>query len=136
MTISAAIALRTAVRSLLLASQPLLDRLGGPKVFEEAPRNADMPYVTFGDVRSRDWSTSSDKGAEHTLIVDVWTQHHGPAAALEVAELVSAILADIEMAMQDHRLISFFEQSIETRRELNGRAWRARLIFRVITEKM
>ena len=136
MTADAIIALRRALRVALVANGPLTARLGGPEIYDEAPRNTTPPYVAFGDVRSRDWSTVSDSGAEHSFAIDVWSQHHGVNEALEIAALVASALETTTPVLAGHRLISMFPQSVESRRENGGRYTRARQIFRAVTEKI
>ena len=136
MIAAASLALRKAVLASLTADAPLAARLGGPRIFDEAPRAANPPYVGFGDIRSRDWSTSTDAGAEHTLTIEIWSQHHGAQEPLEIAAFVAAALSAAPPAPVGHRLISILPQSVETRREDAGRFIRARQIFRAITEKI
>ena len=135
MIAASAIALRKAAHALLIADTALLTRLGGPAVFDEAPRNTSPPCVTLGEIRSRDWSTSTDKGAEHNLIIEIWSQHHGAQEALEIASLVAQALETGPVTLSGHHLVSLRAQSLETRRENNGRTTRARQLFRVITEQ-
>lgn len=133
MTPGSIIALRKALRSALLAHSALVARLGGPRCYDEAPQGAQPPYITLGDVRSRDWSTASDDGAEHVVALDIWSRHHGVEEALDIAELTSQALAAMP-AMTGHRLVSMRLQSSETRRENKGQIARTRLQFRAVTE--
>lgn len=133
MTPLSIIAVRRAARQALLAHAPLMARLGGARCYDEAPPGAVMPYLTLGDVRSRDWSTSSDDGAEHLLVLDVWSRHHGAEDALDLAALAQQALAAWP-AMTGHRLISLRLQSVEARRESKGQIAHAMLRFTIITE--
>jgi len=135
MSAGAAIALRAALRNVLLTNASLVQRLAGPRVYDEAPAGAEMPYICFADVRTRDWSTNTDSGAEHTLAIDVWTRHHGVQEALEISEMMALALAAGTPAPIGHHLVSLQQRNIETRREHGGRHARARLTFRAVTEK-
>ena len=134
MTAGATIALWRAVHTALINDSALTTRLGGPKVFDEAPRGATPPYVAFGDARSRDWSTSTEPGVEHSMVIDTWSQLHGVQEALEISALVVDALENAALAPAGHRLILLRAVSVETRREDGGRFIRARQGFRAITE--
>ena len=134
MILSAGIALRKAMRERLLANAALLARLGAQRVYDEAPRAAPTPYVTFTRVQSRDWSTMTDRGSEHFLTLDVWSSRPGAYEALELAALVAAELDDAPLTLDGHRLISLRCLDTETGRENANRFVRARLRMRAVTE--
>lgn len=136
MIAAAALEMRKAIVTALLADSILATMLGSAKIHDEAPRNQQPPYVTLGDLRSRDWSTGSDRGAEHILALDVWSSHHGTREALEIADRVATVLEGAALAMTGHRLISLALQSTETRRENGARFMRARQTFRIVTERI
>ncbi len=138
MSSAAVVAVRKAVRSRLAGDASLGALLGGvaggARIFDEAPRNAEPPYVTFGDARSRDWSTSSDRGGEHFVTLDIWSQQRGQREALSIAARVQDLLDDAALALDGFRLVNLRYQQIETRRENQGRFTRASLRFRAVTE--
>ena len=134
MSASATFALRKAIHARLVADAALLALLGGARVYDEAPRGTEPPYVTFGDARTRDWSTASDQGAEHFVVLEVWTQHRGAGAALTIAARIEKLLHDATLTLEDHRLINLRFEQIESRRENQGRFARASLRFRAVTE--
>ena len=134
MSASPVIALRKAVRAVLLADAALLAALGGPSVYDEAPREAGPPYIAYGDSLARDWSTASDRGAEQFLVVEVWSVQRGLREALDLAARVTALLDDQALALEGHRLVNLRLVAMETRRELNGRFVRASMRFRAVTE--
>ena len=131
-----ALALRAAVRARLIADTALSARLGVARVFDEAPRDAAPPYVVLADVRSRDWSTSTEAGAEHTLVIDVWTLYRGVAEAVEIAVLTSAALSGAPPVLTGFRIVSFEPLTLETSRENAGRLARARLRWRASIEAL
>lgn len=133
---SAALALRAAIRSALVADAPLVALLGGPHVHDDAPRDLAPPYVTFGPARQRDWSTSSDEGGEHQLELDVWGGADSMRPALNVAGAVIAALDEAPLALMGHRLVDLRFVALETRRERSGRSTRVSLRFRALTEKL
>ena len=130
MTRLVTIALRKAIRASLSARPDL----AGVRIYDEAPRGASLPYITFGDAQWRDWSTSSDRGAELVVVLDVWTDDRGLRQALEIADRVAACLDAAPLDLEGHRLIDIRLDALDTRREGNGRWSRASLRFRAITE--
>ena len=55
---SAAWELQKAIHGKLASDAGVLAVLGGARIYDEVPRGAAFPYVTFGGVTSRDWSTA------------------------------------------------------------------------------
>ncbi len=51
----------------LTADAPLSALLGGGRVYDDVPQRAELPYVTFGQSSTRDWSTGTDDGHEHVV---------------------------------------------------------------------
>ena len=131
---SPVISLRKAIRLALAGDAALVAKLGGPNVFDEAPREAIPPYIAFGDASVRDLSTSSDRSAEQFAVLNVWSLQRGLREALDIADRVAALLDDAALALDGHRLVNLRLVSLETRREGNGRFARASLRFRAVTE--
>ena len=116
------------------ADASLIAKLGGARIYDEAPRGVAAPYLQFGDVSSRDWSTTSDAGAEHVLHLHVWSMQQGLKEALEIAADAQRILDDSALTLGGHRLVSIQYVSTESRREQSGRFARISLRFRAVTE--
>ena len=131
---SAVIALRKAVRAALVADAPLLALLGGAKIFDEAPRDALTPYVTFGDALARELSTSLYPGLEQVLVLHVWSMQGGAREGLEIADRIAFLLDDAAMTLDTHRLINLRFSAVETIREDSGRFVRVALRLRAVTE--
>jgi hypothetical protein len=112
----------------------LTGMLGAANIFDDAPREAQPPYVTFGDLQSRDWSTNLDHGFEHVVVINVWSTQRGAREALAIADRVRDLLDDQPLTLDDHRLINLRFAQMETRRDNNARISRASLRFRAVTE--
>ncbi|MCC2098547.1 MAG: DUF3168 domain-containing protein [Hyphomicrobiales bacterium] len=133
MSAAASLALRSAVRDALLAEAALTTRLGGNRIYDEAPGNIEPPYVTFGDVRIRDWSTSSDRGSAHTLTIEAWSKHHGLQECLEIAALIEAALETPPPA-PGLNIVLLRVESMETARRDKGRLALARMRLSALVE--
>lgn len=130
------LALRRAIRARLVADASLLSALGGAKIYDEAPRGAEAPYLLFAETRLRDWSTSGSKGAEQLITLSVISNQRGAAEAIDIGETVLALLDDAPLTLDGHHLVSISHQTSETRREHNGRFARLDLRFRATTEAL
>ena len=126
MSAAASLALRQASREALLADNALVTRLGGSRVFGEAPLKGEYPYVAFADETVRDWSTSSDTGSVHTFHIEVWSRHHGLHECLEIAALVEAVLEQA-VSVPGFNLVQLHVETIEIGRRDRGRLALARM---------
>jgi len=133
MRLGAEIALRKSVRAALLADSQIATRLN-QGVYDEAPRHAVLPYVCFGEVVLRDWSTGSDAGLEHQFTLEIWSAGPGASETIELGDLIVDALARATLQPQVCALIDLRFVSFEARREANGRLARGRIRFRAITE--
>ena len=126
--------LRQAIRTTLLARSELVAALGGPRVYDEVPRGIEPPYIAFGDVQVRDWSTVTDQGCEQFLVLNAWSTQPGTREALAFASQVAAATNGAALTLTDHHLVNLRVVSLETRRENNGRFARASVRLRAVTE--
>ena len=133
MMLDAELSLRGAVRAAILGDAALAALLNNG-VYDEAPRHAVFPYVSFGDVTLRDWSTGGGPGLEHDFILDIWSAAPGAREAIQIADLIVALLSRAPVQLQTHALIDLRFAAFESSRQANGRVARGRLRFRAITE--
>jgi hypothetical protein len=134
MSASPIIALRRAMRARLADEADLLAALGGAKIYDEAPRGAEAPYLLFSDARLRDWSTADGRGAEQFVTISIVSAQRGVAEALAIAELIIGALNEASLALDGHHLVDLRHQATDSRREQNGRFARVDLRFRATTE--
>jgi hypothetical protein len=118
----------------LTASAEVISALGGGRVFDDVPRGGPYPYVTFGPITARDWSTGSEGGQEHAIALHVWSQAAGRREVQRIAEAIRAALDGQSLSLTDHRLINLRHELSETRREADGETYRGILRFRAVTE--
>ncbi|MFN3856085.1 MAG: DUF3168 domain-containing protein [Phreatobacter sp.] len=130
----ASLALRRSLHQSLAGHAPLVAVLGGPHVYDEAPRGAAFPYVTLGDAEVSDWSTGSSSGQEHRLTLHVWSRQGGQAEAHIIAGEIIAALEDVPLDPAGHRLVNLRFATADIRREADGRTWHGLVRFRAVTE--
>ncbi|MEK8122398.1 DUF3168 domain-containing protein [Methylocystis sp. IM4] len=134
MTASPIIALRRAARARLLEDVALVDALGGPRIYEEAPRGAETPHALFTDAEMRDWSSASSRGAEQFFALAVVSTDRGLGPALCVAQQIVDHLDGAPLALEDHALVDLGFVSMSTKRDASGRFARVVMLFRATTE--
>ena len=134
MSVKAELALRSAIRTAALADATLAGAVNA-SFFDGAPKDAVLPFVAFGDVVLRDWSTGSDAGLEHQFTLDIWSSQPGNGETLKIADQILDFLARTALQLQGAQLIDLRFVSFEARRESNGRFAKGRLRFRAITEE-
>lgn len=98
--------LQRAVFSALSADGALTALLGGAKVFDIPPDRPGFPYVCFGKLVTNDWSTSTERGAEHFLALHCWSRGKGRKEAIAIAQALAALLDGAALTLQGHHLVS------------------------------
>ncbi|MEA2857146.1 MAG: hypothetical protein QOH98_1467 [Methylobacteriaceae bacterium] len=136
MSTSSVTALRKAIHVKLAGASGFVAALGGTKIFDEAPRNVDPPYLTFSDTQVRDWSSTLSRGAEHLFVIAVWSAERGTKEAIEIGNSVIALLDDAMLDLDGYKLVNLRFVQFETKREANGRFARVNLRFRATTEDL
>lgn len=131
---SATWALQKAVFTALSGSASLSSLIGAGKIYDDVPRDADFPYLTFGQSQVRDWSTASDTGHEHIFTLHVWSRENGRREVQEVMGVLEEVLHDTELMLDGHRLINLRHEFAESRRELDGDTYRGIIRYRAVTE--
>ena len=134
MSVKAELALRSAIRSAAL-NDPVITAAVNGSVYDGAPRDAIFPFVTFGDVSLRDWSTGSDRGLEHQFTLEIWSLQPGNGETLNIGDRLLTFLLSATLKLQGFQLIDLRFVSFEARREANGRFAKGRMRFRAITEE-
>ena len=107
MTIHAAAALQKAIVARLKADATLTSLLGGAHVYDHAPRRAQPPYITIGDVETSAWDTFTARGHQHRLTLHVWTGYEGRRQAFDILHRLDELLDEAPLALDGgHHLVS------------------------------
>jgi Protein of unknown function (DUF3168) len=131
---SAAWSLQKAIFAALAADATLLALLGGPRIYDDVPQASAFPYISFGPLTARDWSTATDAGTEHTITLNVWSQAKGRAQVHEIMSAARAVLHGQSLTLDGHRLINLRHESSEARRSADGETYLGTARFRAVTE--
>lgn len=126
--------LQKAIYAKLVADAPLLALLGGARIYDDVPRGAAFPYVTFGPSTTRDWSTGTEQGSEHVVTLRIWTKAGGEKAVHLLLEAVRAALHDVTLTLTGHRLVSLRHELSDASRASDGEIYVGVARFRAVTE--
>jgi hypothetical protein len=128
--------LQKAVYAALAADASLSALLGGAAIYDAPPQNTAFPYVVIDQTQIRDWSTGTEQGAEHMLMLHVWSRYAGKREAHEIADAIRAALDGALLSLEDHRLVNLRHQYSELKRDPDGETQHGVLRFRAVTEPM
>jgi len=126
--------LQKAVYGALVADAALVALLGGARVYDEVPRGAAFPYVSFGPSNVRDWSTGTETGAEHLFTLRAWSKAGGEKEVHRVLEAVRAALHEAALTLDGYRLVSLRHETSDTMRGADGETYQGVVRFRAVTE--
>lgn len=131
---SAAWALQTALYQRLVADTALAALIGGARIYDDVPRDATFPYVTFGPVTVRDFSTGTETHHEHAVALHVWSRAAGRKETHEILGAVQDAVHEAGLTLAGHRLVNLRFETSETRRDPDGETTQGVIRFRAVTE--
>ena len=134
--ISASRELQSAIYDILINDSVVLNVLGGPRIYDFVPRKVQYPYVAFGDISVRDWSTGDGDGEEHSITFHIWSRAAGRIEIYDIASALRSALHDRNFAMRGHRLVNFRHNYSETRRESDSEHFHGVVRFLAVTEPL
>ena len=124
------------MRQALLAHAPLVLLLQGNHVFDEVPRGAHTPHVTFAAMETRDWSVADAKAHEHFVTLQVSTNSRGRKLAQDILAEIEAALDNAALTLADHALVNLRLIFWAVARDRNGETFGATSRFRAATEPL
>lgn len=133
---SASRALQAAIQDVLSRDEGLRAALGGARIYDYVPRKVDFPYMTFGEISVRNWSTGTDLGEEHSITFHIWSRAAGRGEVHDIASAVRAALHDRQLIIPGHRLINLQHEYSESGRENDGEHFKGLVRFRAVTEPL
>lgn len=131
---SAGWALQKAIHQTLAADAGLTGLIGGPRVFDDAPRDAAFPYVTFGQSTLQDFSTGTEESDEHLVTLHVWSRMAGRKQTHEIMGALRSALGSASLALEGHRVVNLRYEFGEARRDPDGETYHGIVRYRAVTE--
>ena len=133
---SAANALLVAIHARLAADPQLVAMIGPDGIRDRLLPRPVLPAIVIGEMETRDYSTATEAGEEHRLVLEVWSDAAGRREAGEIAERVRVLLQDAALSLAGHVLVSLTHERTRTRRQANAKLFAAELRFRAVTEPL
>lgn len=131
---SASWSLQRSIYQTLSTDTGLTTLLGGPRVYDDVPQDANLPFLTLGQSTSRDWSTGTEDGEEHIVTLHVWSEAGGKKEAQEIIGKVRELLHDSHLPLTEHRLVNLRHEYSEARRDPDGETIHGIIRYRAVTE--
>jgi hypothetical protein len=125
--------LQQAAYAALAGNGPLAAMIG-ERLYDHVPQEVAFPYVVVDQMQIRDWSTGTERGYEHVLMLHVWSRYEGKREIAEIADALRTVLDDAELMLDDHRLINLNHQYADLKRDPDGETYHAIIRFRAVTE--
>jgi hypothetical protein len=132
---NASLDLQIALKTHLLSSAPVSFALGEGAVFDHVPQDTPFPYLCFGDIETRDWSTQVTRGHEHTIDLHAWSDHKGRREALDIIAAVDEALDQASLILVDHSLISLKTLFSTVLHEVNKSLYHGIIRLRAVTQQ-
>ncbi len=136
MSLNPALDLQGAIHAALTGHAGMLTSLDGPNVFDDVPQRTPFPYVTIGDIETRDWDTQTSTGHEHIVTLHVWSNHHGRKQVQTILGEIDDALDDRNLPLQDHLLINLHVIFWSALRDLDDQTYHGIVRLRAVTEKI
>ncbi len=133
---SASWSLQQAIYATVTTDPGLAAIVGSPRIHDDVPQNTPYPYLTLGQSTSRDWSTATDPGEEHTLTLHVWSRNSGRKETHEIMGALKSALHDRALTLAGHRLINLRHVFSDARREPDGETYHGLVRLRAVTEPL
>lgn len=128
-------ALQTAVRAHVLGDATLLTLLGDPpRVYDQPPRDAVFPFLTFGRAETRPLDADAPGALAHVLHLHVWSRYGGRKEVKDIIAALRASLADASLAVAGHALVSLRVTFTDVLRAPDGRTSQGILRLRAVTQ--
>ncbi|MBI1385709.1 MAG: DUF3168 domain-containing protein [Rhizobiales bacterium] len=129
-------ALQRALFETLVAAPGVLSILGGARIHDHVPRNAERPYVVFANASEIDAGTSECAATEHVLTLDIWSDAPGRRQALSIAAAIRDALETSSPALVGHHLVDLRQVSTTLTPDQDGGGFRASMRWRAVTEPL
>ncbi|WP_316858030.1 DUF3168 domain-containing protein [uncultured Cohaesibacter sp.] len=135
MTTLASRSLEQALLALFKTDETLIAQLGGTRLYDEPKRDCPFPYITLATSYSRDWSTGTEKGDEHRVIITLWTGANDRERHQEICARLRSILEAAELSLTDHTLVNLQIERLDIRSDRKAHLLQGVMQVRAVTEE-
>lgn len=129
-------ALQSAIYAALAADGALKTVIGDPpRIYDDAPRDAELPYIVIGETRTSDWN-GVDRGLEHALQLRVFSRYAGRREIKEIMAAVYDALHEADLAIAGHRLVNIRFVFSDAMRRQDSDVYHGVMRFRAVTQPL
>jgi len=136
MPLNPALDLQAAIYGALTGHAGTIAALGGAKIYDDVPQASSFPYVTIGDIETRDWDTQTSVGHEHIVTLHIWSNHRGRKQVQTIIGEIDEVLDDRNLPLQNHQLVNLHVIFWSALRDVEGHAYHGIVRLRAVTEKI
>ena len=130
--------LQRALLAHLSAYQPLIEALDGPNIHDAPPHRSSgataATYLVIGDESVTAFSSQTTNGAEHEIVLTLWSAIRGYAALKSAMAALYDALEETPLILGGGTVVALRFLSARTSREAKGRLRRADCRFRLLVE--
>ena len=126
--------LQKAIYTALAANANLTAALGGTKIYDHNPQEAAFPYVVIGRASNLDWSTSTEDGGEHVVIIHIWSERSDRMEIYQLQQEVQTSLHDATLMAVDHNVVNLRHEFSDVRSDDASNRMHGIMRFRAVTE--
>ncbi|PZM17087.1 DUF3168 domain-containing protein [Rhizobium tubonense] len=123
-----------AIHTRLGADAALTTLIGADGIRDRLVTGKQLPAIVISEMTTSDYSTATEPGEEHLLVLEVWSDAAGQRIAQEIAAMIHALLQDAALPLAAHALVNLRHASTKARREPKTRLFCAEMRFRAVTE--
>ena len=116
-----------------LKSDSVLSGLVGD-IYDRVPQNAVFPYITIGDISSKDWSGKTFTGGEYSVKIHVWSREGGRKQAAGIMGRLYNLLHQGSFSVSGHTLVLSQFTSNDIKLRDDGWTYEGVMIFRMILQ--
>ena len=104
------------------------------RVYDGAAQDATLPYVDVGEAEIYDWSTKTEGGSDHRIMMHVWSNYEGKKEAYDIIEQIRSTLHEAGLSVTGHTLVILRYESADVFRDIDGKTWHGRVDFKALTQ--
>lgn len=131
---SAQQALMRAIHARLIADPDLGRLVGKDEIRDHLRARRRLPCLIYGRIESRDHSTATEPGEEHSLTLSVFSDGEGRALAQAIARATRLALHHAALSLEGFHLVLLTCETMTSRPEESAKLFVIDLTFRAVTE--
>lgn len=126
--------LQTALYAVLSGHSGLAAEIGDPpRIYDDPPASAALPYVVLGEARAADYP-GLEGGVEHDIRISVFSRHGGRKEVKRLLDLLKEALHEADFAVDGARLVQCRFVFADAFRRRDAQLYEGLARFRAVTE--